>query len=667
LIGGAAGFFLWKSSQQPTTTVAGTTKTTEPVAPPPPPPTVGPAGVEIRSTPAGATVSIDGVQQSAQTPATLQPVAPGEHTVVISLSGYRSATNVVRVKAGETNTVDFANMEVMPATAIVKTVPPGARIWIDSVEQKELTPAQLPIKPGNHIFIVSMTGYQAMRKDADAKAGGTYSLDFGALPALASGVDVRSVPAGANISIDGKRQKQMTPAIIAPLSPGEHQVVVSLTGYKAWAKNIDLKPGQTNVIDFGELLALPAAVDVHTEPEGAFLWVDSVQQPQRTPVLNIPLSAGEHVFVATLEGYRAQTNKVRLKANETNVVQITSFIRPTATLVISSQPTEALVMTNGKSASLTPCTLVFAPGQVKVELFQEGFQMVQKTVTLNDGDKQPLDIIMSKANISSLGVRITNSLGMVLAPVTNTSGLFCIWETRVRDFQAFVTAAHYEATTKVLSLTANGWKPQGYSWVNPGFPQSQNDPACCISWVDATAFCAWLTKVERSKGLIAETEEYRLPTDAEWSVAVGLKVEKGRTPEEKNRKVENIYPWGTAWPPKLTGSPKPAGNFSGSEDKTQYATVTGHGTIVGFNDKYPRTAPVGQFAPNSFGLYDLGGNVREWCEDWYDGRKTDRTLRGGDWTVSDFRDALSSNRDRSEPAVRKDHTGFRVVLMPVRQ
>jgi len=256
----------------------------------------------------------------------------------------------------------------------------------------------------------------------------------------------------------------------------------------------------------------------------------------------------------------------------------------------------------------------------------------------------------------------TNSLGMRFVPVPRTKALFCVWLTRVKDFEIFVKEMGYDATHNCYTYRSGAWKRDGIwkpdgSWKKLGFPQTETHPVCGVNWNDAKAFCQWLTEKERRAGKIGAQDAYRLPTDLEWSAAVGLPLEAGATPKDrdwnsaavelgatsKERNWKKEYPWGTAWPP-----PKGAGNYAPSLEV----------------DDYEFTSPVGSFAANQYGLYDMGGNVWEWCEDWFDNEKKLRVLRGASWSIFNRVYALSSYRNKRPPDLRFDYYGFRCVLAP---
>ena len=251
-----------------------------------------------------------------------------------------------------------------------------------------------------------------------------------------------------------------------------------------------------------------------------------------------------------------------------------------------------------------------------------------------------------------------NSLGMRFVPVLGTEVLFSIWDTRVRDFAAFVEHSGYDGTGGMYSVGKDGWKQRGGTWKEPGFSQGPTYPVVGVNWNDAKAFCDWLTKTEHESGALPQDKIYRLPTDEEWSIAVGLSYEAGSTPKAKDEKIVGVYPWGQGSPP-----PQGAGNYRGEESKIGNEP-TDWTVINGYNDGWPRTSPVGSFAGNKFGLYDLGGNVWQWCEDWYDASRQARVLRGGSWSNSRLGTLLSSCRGNGNPAIRYDYFGFRCVVAP---
>jgi hypothetical protein len=234
----------------------------------------------------------------------------------------------------------------------------------------------------------------------------------------------------------------------------------------------------------------------------------------------------------------------------------------------------------------------------------------------------PLSEVKSAPATLKPGQHWTNTLGMVFTGVPNAPA-FSIWETRVQDYQAFASAT-------------------GRSWGKPSFTQSPTHPAVYVSWDDAEAFCQGLTAKERGEGKLSNSQSYRLPMDEEWSVAVGLPTETGATPRDKDEKIQDVFPWGTHWLP-----PKGAGNYDPSLNE----------------DNFQHTSLAGSFAPNQFGLCDLGGNVWEWCDDWHDpAEKNHRVLRGASWLVGGRGGLLSSSRYSHTSDYLDDDIGFRMVL-----
>jgi formylglycine-generating enzyme required for sulfatase activity len=178
-----------------------------------------------------------------------------------------------------------------------------------------------------------------------------------------------------------------------------------------------------------------------------------------------------------------------------------------------------------------------------------------------------------------------------------------------------------------------------------------------VNWFDAMAFCKWLTDKEHEENLLEDRQSYRLATDVEWSAAVGLPSEGGTTPEARDGKIKNEFPWGKQWPP-----PSGAGNYA---DKS--AQHTRGGMIENYSDGFAQTAPVGSFKVNALGLYDLGGNVWEWCADGYKGRggtagRDWGVLRGGSWATSNRLELQSSYRNVIDRNDRDVIYGFRCVL-----
>src|SRR5581483_5269366 len=219
---------------------------------------------------------------------------------------------------------------------------------------------------------------------------------------------------------------------------------------------------------------------------------------------------------------------------------------------------------------------------------------------------------------------LVNSLGMKFTHVPGTTVVFSVWDTRVQAFQALVNDTNYDATrdicsgisghqgaTLLASYVHAHYERLGNSWQNPGWTQGPGDAVTGVSWKDAKVFCEWLTEKERHIGKIGPDQSYRLPTDAEWSIAVGV-------------------------------DPQKADERKSSGKKT--------------------ISPLGNDIPNAYGIYGLGGSFFQFTEDWYDSKMVNKTARGGSWFHSENNFRRTSFRMAVGPNLRFNDFSFRVVL-----
>jgi len=226
-----------------------------------------------------------------------------------------------------------------------------------------------------------------------------------------------------------------------------------------------------------------------------------------------------------------------------------------------------------------------------------------------------------------------NSLGMKLVPMGQA--MLAATETRRSDFAAF-------AQSTSLAVLPNRL-----------LDQQPELPVTYVSRSEAEKFCRWLTDRERAKGLLEPNQEYRLPTDDEWSMAANLPREIGATAAERSGRIGGFYPWGfTPIPPNKTG------NFL---DKT--ADPSGKTAIPGYEDGHAGAAAVGSYKVDTRShLYDLAGNVWEWVSDGWAEKPEEGVVRGGAYTTMAQQELLAAYRRKVADSDRQPDIGFRVIL-----
>jgi formylglycine-generating enzyme required for sulfatase activity len=222
----------------------------------------------------------------------------------------------------------------------------------------------------------------------------------------------------------------------------------------------------------------------------------------------------------------------------------------------------------------------------------------------------------------------------------------------IDQFAAFVAATGYDAGASCSSWDGSKFvQTQGRSWSEPGFAHAGSYPAVCLSWNDAKAYVDWLARTT-GKG-------YRLLTEAEWEYAARGHIAPGAYPR---------YSFGD--------DEKDLCRYGNGADQTAKSTIPGTGSWAAApcNDGYAYTSPVGSFAANSFGLYDMQGDAWQWTADCYhdsyNGAPTDgsawttgdcnrRLIRGGAWFDGQG-DLRAAYRGRNFPDFRHIGIGFRV-------
>ncbi len=316
----------------------------------------------------------------------------------------------------------------------------------------------------------------------------------------------------------------------------------------------------------------------------------------------------------------------------------------TGILELDSKPGGAEVFVDGKKKGMTPetegqkLTMELAEGDHEIVIKKTGTGSATKKVFIGEGVIQPLTLTI-------LPEAFTNPLGMKFVPVPGTQILMCIHETRNKDYAAYAAE----------NRGVDG------SWQNVTFHLGKSKytikddaeyPVVNVSWEDANAFCAWLGG--------KDGKTYRLPTDHEWSCAVGIGDQENArdTPESKSEKVPG-FPWGAGYPP-------PKNNVGNYLDSTAAKKGEFESEDLGsYDDSYLLTAPVMSYPPNKFGVYDLGGNVLEWCQDLYSPTSISRVLRGSSWFDRGRNELASSYRNGGRPATRGNYANrsFRCVVV----
>ncbi len=487
-------------------------------------------------------------------------------------------------------------------------------------------------------------------------------------------VTVTSKPAGARVFIDEEDQGVVTPAVVEALA-GEREIRVELPGHKIHRERIFAQAGMPMELMPIALSQADAQARIASSPSGAGILLDG-NFVGRTPS-TIDLKSGQSYQVQLVQGgYRSYRRNVRPASGE--VLQINATLaRETGEVSIEVEPKTARLTLNGKAqgAAAAGTWLLNLPiSEQTVQLSLDGYASYTQKIVPKSGLTQAIKVkllTIEEARLAAMKPSIQAPDGQSLKLMQPTD--FAMGASRrepgrranetLRDVnmeRLFYIATH-ETTNAQFRKFATGHDSGKYVETTLN---EDDQPVVNLSWHDAAAYCNWLSEqadlppyyeIEFGKvvGVFKGSIGYRLPTEAEWAWSA-------RTIPGEAEPLR--FPWGNQLPP-----PDRHGNYADRSASNLVGRV-----IFGYNDNYAAASPIGIFKPNQHGIYDLGGNVSEWINDFYEIPKNDtvkdptgpvsaeyHVIRGSSWMHGTITELRLSFRDYGIDG--RQDVGFRIA------
>jgi formylglycine-generating enzyme required for sulfatase activity len=595
-------------------------------------------------------------------------VFPGEHRLRAERVGYIPAEATVKV-GGPVQAKALIHLIKLPGKLEVDTGGVAAEISADGLKLGRV-PGTVDVPAGDRTLTFKAARHLEHVERLTIAGGGERQQLKVALKPSFGVVNISSVPAGAQIEVDGK-PAGVTPAKVE-MDAGIRRVQVSSPGLRLWTSSVVVSAGVPQTIGPIELGAADARVTVRSVPSGAQVTTGGSFRGL-TPV-TIDLSPGvSHAVTVTRAGYAPWTREIFAEAAKETSVDA----RLAALLVevrIQGEPADAEVFVNGNSRGKAPTSMSLPASRQHIEVRKEGYNAFVTDLVLAPGIARTVEfkLVNPKDVAGNSPQTIRTKSGIKLLIVAG--GVFQAGTDRREQGRRPNEGAHKVTLLRPFYMgereVTNGQFRQFKESHNSGSVGQvsldlDKQPVSRVTWEEAAEFCNWLSAQEglppaylpRDGGGFELTQPvtngFRLPTEAEWEF-VARAASTGKPLK---------YPWGVDLP-VVSGT----ANIAGSE-----ALELLGGAVEGHRDEFPAVAAPALFAPNALGFFDFAGNVSEWVNDRYlsyvpSGAVTDpvgpndgksHTYRGSNWrtvTIGELR--FPWREGAVEPS---DVIGFRVA------
>ena len=576
---------------------------------------------------------------------------PGTHTVHVKRAGYYDVDQSVEIDDAPSRTI-IIEMRRLPGQLTVVTDPPvDAIVTVDDTRVGTAPYGPLEVEPGTHSVSVQADRFLPFEHRLNVPGlGMQQTLEVQLVPLWAD-VEISSNPTGAAV-YQGTEQIGETPLNLE-LMEGSHSLIMIKDGFKAVDFSVETEANVDQVLPTIQLEPANARLRVSSIPRGANVTVDGRYRGQ-SPV-EIPLSPDvDYQIGLSKAGYGSTTRQIRLPAATTREITVDLTAR-TGEVTVQALPGDATIYVDGQARGEGTVTLELSSAPHQLEVRRNGYVSQSREIVPRPGYPQNVRIrLLSEAELAaqSTAQTMTNSQGQefrrvepgsfsmgtsrreqgrqaneVIVPVTITKPYFIgIHEVTNREFRRFKQNHDSGGATHIA---LNG----------------DLNPVANVTWEEAVEYVNWLSaqegltpayeKVfERWQPVSPTPNGYRLPTEAEWVWAIRYAA----------RPRASAFPWGDRMPPRPE-----SGNWAGRSANELVRTL-----IPGWDDGYASTAPVGTFRANPLGIFDGGGNVAEWVQDYYSvptpgrtdpvmdptgpRRGTNRVIRGSSWGHAGIRE-----------------------------
>ncbi len=284
-------------------------------------PTTG--SISVSSLPSGAQISLDGSSTGYNTPYVLTGLTPGQHAVLLKLSGYQDFGQTVTVTAGQTTSI---SAPLTPTTGIISlsSSPSGAQIYLDGNSTSHITPYTLTgITTGQRAVTLKLNGYQDFSQNVTVTSGQTTTITAILSPIVTTGsISISSTPTGAQIYLDGSNTNHNSPYTLTGITTGQHAVTLKLNGYQDYNQNVTVIAGLIALVN-ATLTPTTGAISFSSIPGGAQIYLGGNNSGHTTPYTLTGISPGMNPTMLKLNGYQDYNQNVTVVAGQTAVVNVT--------------------------------------------------------------------------------------------------------------------------------------------------------------------------------------------------------------------------------------------------------------------------------------------------------------------------------------------------------